>query len=141
MEVFGRPAGMTGRPMIPLAVTLAVGMGITAAHCEGDALNDREGCAGTNLEAAVGRLQDDLGDAVGRFIVTVRSSPAERPSAIRARTGETAAALRQAGALIAEPIAGQPLIVVEARGSRLPQLAEDPRIVCIQRDTPEPPAQ
>ena len=139
-EDFGAASHSGWPPAILLAaIALAIGVGITAAHGEGDAPNDRGACAATSLEAAVGRLQDDLGDAVGRFIVTIRSSPAEARGAIDARTGEVAAALRQAGALMAEPIAGQPLVVVEVEGSQLPELVKDPRIVCIERDTPEPP--
>jgi hypothetical protein len=141
-KAFGAASHSVWPPAVSLAaIALAMGVSITATYGEGDAPNDRGACAATSLEAAVGRLRDDLGDAVGRFIVTIRSSPAETRGAIEARTGELATALRQAGALMAEPIAGQPLVVVEVRGSQLPQLAEDPGIVCIERDTPEPPAQ
>jgi len=126
-------------PAICLAMALSMGVGITAASGDGEGPEGRGACAGTTLEATAGRLQAEFGDRVGRFIVTVRSSEAEATAAIDRRTDQLAADLRQAGALMAEPIAGQPLVVVEVRGSQLRELAEDPRIACIERDTPEPP--
>jgi len=121
------------------AMALSMGVGITAASDDGEGREGRGACAGTTLEATAGRLQAEFGDRIGRFILTVRSSEAEATFAIDRRTDQLAADLRQAGALMAQPIVGQPLLVVEVRGSQLRELAGDPRIVCIERDTPEPP--
>ncbi len=75
------------------------------------------------------RLVDELGDRLGRFIVTTTPGDAEA----------VGRGLREQGALSAEPIAGQPLSVVEIGTTALPGLATDPRILCIHEDRPEAP--
>lgn len=92
------------------------------------------GCAATPVAAQVERLRDELGDRPGRFIVTLASAD-------EAARDEVARALREAGALLVEPIASQPLLVVEIGAPGLAALTDDPRIVCVQRDRPKPPAQ
>ncbi len=90
------------------------------------------------MEKQLDGLVAELGDTIGRFIVTVGSVPDEDAATVDQTVREVAAHMRQAGALMVEPIAG-PLIVLEADGGTLRRLALDPRIVCIQRDTPEGP--
>jgi len=90
-------------------------------------------CSDTPLRTQVEQLQAAYADRPGRFILTLRSAD-------DATRSDVAQALRDAGAYSAEPLGRQPLLVVEMPASVLGDLAADPRILCVQQDSPDPPA-
>jgi hypothetical protein len=96
-------------------------------------------CDGMSLSDEIKILETELGDQIGRFIVTVKTATTDSRATIDQVTSEIATLLLSHGALIARPISGQPLLVVELPGSMLPHLLDYKQITCVQSDVPQMP--
>ncbi|MEO1017932.1 MAG: hypothetical protein AAFY56_09590 [Pseudomonadota bacterium] len=125
-----------------MADILVVGGGKAGAVGEAFAQNaDATGaCKAMDLQATIDGFERELGEVVGRFIVRVGAPQNDIADADARQAEDVSAAMLDAGALMAEPVAG-PLIVMEVSGTKLRQVADDPRIVCIERDIPDAPGQ
>jgi len=111
----------------PVAATLVMAVAASGAEGGGSA------CPDTSVRTQVEQLQAAYADRPGRFILTLSSAD-------DATRSDVAQALREAGAYSAEPLGRQPLLVVEMPAAVLGGLAADPRILCIQQDSADPPA-
>jgi hypothetical protein len=112
--------------LFALAAVLLVAASRTAA-----AQGENDMCKGRTAEATATELMNRLSSPIVRVLVKVKGDGQDRAALDR-----LAAALRQDGALLAEPIGGQPLVVVEIDRGRLPHLAQHPQIACIAEDVP-----
>jgi hypothetical protein len=106
----------------------AFGTPRVAAHGENDM------CKGRTAEATATELMNRLSSPIVRVLVKLKGGGQDRV-ALDHETARLAAAFRQDGALVAEPIGGQPLVVVEIRREQLLRLTRQPAVACIAEDT------
>jgi hypothetical protein len=98
------------------------------------AQGENDMCKGRTAEAMATELMNRLSSPLVRVLVKLKGEGQDRGT-LDHDTARLAAALRQDGALVAEPIGGQPLVVVEIDRNRLPDLARHPQVACITEDT------
>jgi hypothetical protein len=95
-------------------------------------------CDGRTPESVAAELiKKNLGSKVLRVIITVRMTGGADRAAIDRETHSVAEMLKSAGAYMAAPIEGQPLVVAEIDRDILPRVAMEPRVACIVSDQPE----
>ena len=94
-------------------------------------------CNGRTPESAAAELTKNLGSKVLRVIITVRMTGGADRAAIDREAHSVAEMLKSAGAYMAAPIEGQPLVVAEINRDILPRVAMEPRVACIVSDQPE----
>ena len=94
-------------------------------------------CNGRTAESAAAELTRNLPSKIVRVLVRLKVADGKDRNAIEREARDLAETFKQSGAYIAEPIAGQPLVVAEFDKGRLVSVAKDPRIACITSDVPE----
>jgi hypothetical protein len=113
---------------------LIAGLGVIGAPVDAPAHN---ACNSLSPENMAAELAKNSGMKVLRVIITVRMAGAGDRAPIDQETRSFAEMLKEAGAYIASPIEGQPLVVVELDREVLLRVATDPRVGCISSDQPE----
>jgi hypothetical protein len=113
-----------------LAVVLLL---VAASGIPGAAQGENDMCKGRTAEATATELMNRLSSPIVRVLVKLKGDGQDRAT-LDHDTARLAAALRQDGALLAEPIGGQPLVVVEIDRDRLPRLARHAQVACIAED-------
>src|SRR5262249_21001425 len=98
---------------------------IAASGARGAAQRENDMCNARTTEAMAAELMNRLSSPVVRVLVKLKVDGQDR-AALDHATATLAASLRHDGALVAEPIDGQPLVVVEIDRDRLPELARHP---------------
>jgi len=91
-------------------------------------------CNGDTVEAVAAELASRSTLLVVRVLVTLQQAKAQDRVALDLETTLMADVFLQEGALLAEPISGQPLVVVEIDRSLLPRLARHPQVACVAED-------
>ncbi len=121
----GRRVGLA---LLASLALVAGGSGGASGMCANDA-------NGFDTRAIIGAQKGPI----LRLIVTLRTAgPLDRGTLDR-RTAALAAELTAGGALMASPISGQPLLVVEIDRGRLALLTGHPSVACIANDAADPP--
>jgi hypothetical protein len=120
--------------MYPFA--LAAVLLVAAQGVPGAAQRENDMCKGRTAEATATELMNRLSSPIVRVLVRLKGGEGggQDRAALDHDTAQLAAALRQEGALLAEPIDGQPLVVVEIGRDQLPRLARHPQVACIAED-------
>jgi hypothetical protein len=89
-----------------------------------------------SVTATVAQLQKQFGERTVRVILTVKET---RHDKISDAQQKVTSVLREAGVILAEPIAGQPFVVVECRPAQLETAARTGLINRIQPDRLDAP--
>lgn len=114
---------------------LAAVLLVAASGAPEAAQGENNMCKGRTAEAAAAELTNRSSSRMVRVLVTLQANGQDR-AVLDNDTARLAAALRQDGAALAEPISGQPLVVVEIDRDRLHRLARYPQVTCIAEDAP-----
>ena len=93
-------------------------------------------CNDQTTADAIVALAENMKTNLIRVIITIRTEAGEDREAVAREASAVASSLKRAGAVLAEPIAGQPLIVAELGRAELLRLTNDPHIICVSRDEP-----
>ncbi|MCL2876426.1 MAG: hypothetical protein FWF12_09110 [Betaproteobacteria bacterium] len=93
-------------------------------------------CNGRTVEAVAAELMSRSTSPMVRVLVTLLKTETQDRVALDSETALMADTFRQNGAVLAEPISGQPLVVVEIDRNLLLHLAQHPQVACIAEDTP-----
>jgi len=96
-------------------------------------------CNGRTVEAAAAELMSRSTSPMVRVLVTLLKTEAQDRAALDSETARMADVFHQDGAILAEPISGQPLVVVEIDRNLLLRLAQHPQVACIAEDAPNAP--
>ncbi|WP_143747781.1 hypothetical protein [Mesorhizobium temperatum] len=118
-----------------MSVNLIWGLVVCMSGVPDTALSQGTMCNGRTPADAIVTLAENMKTNLIRVIIRIQGD--QDSEAIEQETSAFASSLRRAGAVTAEPISGQPLVVAELAKDELLRLADDPRIVCVTRDEPE----
>ena len=130
--------------MRPLGHGIGVGVLILMTGCV-DTDQTREPAAqaqaappASPVEAAVDEIEQRFGDSVVRVIATVDASSGS-PSSVEAAQQRLVAFMEGGGAAVADPIPGQPLVVIECAPRLLEEAAQRGLLVSVQLDALDAP--
>ena len=92
--------------------------------------------ASPGVEQAVDDIKKQYGDRLVRVIATVKAGTTDT---VHAEQAKLVAQMKQAGALVADPIQGQPLVVIECKASELEAAVRSGLIVDLRVDSLDAP--